>query len=189
MNYHSKIILILVALGIAMLMYSGVLGDEAQTPAGSSDNGDTGHALDGWLLGGAFNIISTGIGNTGADTLWGPSLHLYRLNPGGIGFDFGFTYILPSGFYGFTGLSAEVALSYGFSITNGTIFLLKGGVSGLVGGDSDGSAGGNAAIFPGIGMAQQIVGPLAINAEVIFRIWVADEKPTVGGRLGLLLKL
>ena len=190
MNTPAKLIQTLVAAGVMVCMCAEAWADEVSSRSASNIECERQHVLDGWALGVAFSIIAMGRNGPIEDTLRGPSVYIALLNPGGIGFDFGVTYLEPTGFHNFTGLSADAALSYGFPITRSTMFLLRGGVVGYVGGNSDGGGGGDVAIYPGIGVVQRLVGPLAASAEVAERFWLAyDGWQSFGARLGLLLTL
>ncbi len=189
MNTPAKFIQTLFACGVVVCLCAEVWAEEVLSRTTSNIESDGKHVLDGWALGGAFSIIAMGSNGNINDTLWGPSVYIARLNPGGIGFDFGVTYLVPTGFYDFTGLSADVALSYGFPITRSTMFLLRGGAVFAFGGNSDGGAGGDVSVYPGIGVAQRLVGSLVVSAEVAERFWLVQGRLYFGARLGLLLTL
>lgn len=149
------------------------------------------HKLDGWVLGGGFCIVANKFDNYD-EALQGPTMYLSRLNPGGIGFDFGLSYIMPAGFYHYKGLSASLELTYGLPVTPVTLLMLKGGAIACAGGDSDGSGGGGVGFSPGIGLMHRLAGPLTVSASIVKRIWIASgdfDMETFGARFGLSLML
>jgi len=146
-------------------------------------------ALDGWAVEGTYHLVAA-VHESSDDVVQGPSVCAARLHPGGIGFEFGITYILPAGFYDFTGLAADVAITYGLGIRHGSLLVLKAGAVGAFGGNSDGSAGGDVAAGPGIGLVQGLGGRLAAFAEISVRFWLLQEGlRSTGGKLGLLYML
>ena len=193
MNISSKVILVLFACGLAMGLVGSVIADEPQDASAPALATHTSHVLDGWALGGAYNVVAMGSDGPIEDTLRGPALCIVRHNPGGIGLDMAFTYILPTGSADFTGLSADVAITYGLPLTPSTLLLAKGGAVAYVGGDRYSSSwlGGDLAIYPGIGIAQRVLGPLTLTLEVDARFWLGYDGgwTTFGGRLGLLFIL
>ncbi|MBU8932718.1 MAG: hypothetical protein KOO62_01805 [candidate division Zixibacteria bacterium] len=164
-------------------------GEEASI----GDTGNAGasqHLLDGWALGAAYSLVS-GEGEESAENgLKGPSFHLVRANPNGIGIEFGGTYLVPSGFYSWTGLSLDIALNFHLRKGSSTIVLLKLGTVGFIGGNSDGGGGGDGALFPGLGMMYRLTNSLILSADVSMRFWLGYEGWTSpGARASLLLRL
>jgi len=175
-----------------MGLVGSVMADETQDMQTSNVDGRTLHSLDGWALGGAYSIVAMGGDGPIVDTLHGPALCIVRHNPGGIGLDMAFTYILPTGWDEFTGFSADIAITYGVPITPSTLLLPKSGVVAYVGGDRYSSSfGGDFAVYPGIGIAQRVIGPLTLTLEANVRLWLGYDGgwTTFGGRLGLLFVL
>jgi len=190
MNKLTNVVLLVCACGIVQATDSVAVGGEAPDSLASTMDSRTPHVLDGWAIGGAYSIVSLGSDSDSEDTLRGPSLCIVRHNPTGIGLDMAFTYVVPTGFYDFTGLSVDIAITFAVPLTVSTLALAKAGGVAFVGGNSDGGGGGNAAFYPGIGIAQRLLGPLTITAEADIRFWVGyGGWQSFGGRLGLLLKL
>ena len=91
-----------------------------------------------WMIGAGGVFIDYQGGRQSFDNLAGPAFLVSRINPRGIGLDFRAAYILPTGFYDLRALSGILGLSY--SVPFGLHLLqLKGGATGVFGGDSDGS--------------------------------------------------
>jgi hypothetical protein len=118
----------------------------------------------GWAFGATgFGVYWTDDGAP-FDTFGGPALQISRLTPRGLGFDFRGGYILPTGFYGMTGASATVGLSYGLPF-GAHLFQLKTGVAAFAGNDSDGSMFGGGGPYAGAAATLRIAGRFGIQIE------------------------
>jgi hypothetical protein len=81
-----------------------------------------------------------------------------------------------------------LGMTYGLPLGRGAVVLLRGGVSALAGGDSDGSHGAAVGLYPGVGLVQHLAGPIAIRLDVTPRFWLgALSTGTVGASVGLVL--
>ena len=141
---------------------------------------------DGWAVGvGAVLIHFTGF--SGIENLRGPAVQLSLLRPRGIGIDFRVAYFVPTGLYDFTGLTSMVGVSVG--VPSGEhLALIKGGVTGFIGGDSDG--GGAAAIGPyvGAGIVVRLSGQAGLQVDGLVRMYSGpDFATTVAPSLGVAL--
>jgi hypothetical protein len=141
----------------------------------------------GWTFGAAGGLFASSF--SGDDlALWGPSVVVSRVTPRGIGFESAITYLVPTGNYGLTGLALDVGMTYGIPLGMGTVVLLRGGASAVVGGDSDGSQGAAVGLYPGVGLMQRLAGPLGLRLDVTPRFWLGESSAaTVGAAVGLVL--
>jgi hypothetical protein len=144
--------------------------------------------FDGWVFGAAANLLAVSQA-TWEITLWGPQIAASRITAGGFGFETGLSYVAPSGFYGFNGVSLDLGLVYSARLRASSLVLLRLGGTGLVGGDSDGSGGGAGALYPGVGFIQQISGPIGVRVDVTPRLWVSEDAAvTLGASAGLVVR-
>ncbi len=144
--------------------------------------------IDGWIIGAGATLYAATFGGDDL-AFWGPSFVVSRVSPRGVGFESGLTYLVPTGFYGFTGLAVDAGMTFGIPLSSGTTVLLRGGASALAGGDSDGSQGAAVALYPGVGLVQRLAGPLGLRLDVTPRFWLAESfAATIGAAVGLVLQ-
>lgn len=143
--------------------------------------------FDGWTIGAGASLYAASFASDDL-ALWGPSFAVSRATTRGVGFESGLTYLVPTGFYGFTGLALDIGMTYGIPLSSGTTVLLRGGASALAGGDSDGSQGAAVGLYPGVGLMQRLSGKLGIRLDVTPRFWLGESSAgTIGAGIGLLL--
>lgn len=176
--------------GVIVVFACAVAGAQEESASSIPTNeGTQRHVLDGWAAQGSFHLLGKGSNGPVVDTLWGPSLSLSRLHPGGIGFDFGLTYTLPTGWERFKGIAADAAITYGFPVTPSTLLLLEGGMVAYIGVGSDFHSG-DVAVRPGIAVVQHLTHPFALRVDVAANFWLGyDNWRTASARLGLLVRL
>lgn len=145
--------------------------------------------FDGWMLGIAASLVAQSQRDWGL-SLWGPGVTLAQVGAGKVGFETTFSFIMPTGRYDFTGVSLDLDLAYGLPAGSSALLLLRLGATALAGGDSDGTGGGSAALYPGVGYLRRLSGPLALRLDVTPRLWVLETTAlTFGASAGLVLEL
>jgi hypothetical protein len=122
----------------------------------------------GWAFGAGGMAMHWSDNGAPFDVLGGPALQVSRLTPGGLGIDIRGAYLLPSGFYNLTGVSGIAGLSYGIPAGRALV-LVKGGITGLLGGDSDGSVYGGGGGYGGLGVVFPVAGRLGVHLEALAR--------------------
>jgi hypothetical protein len=145
------------------------------------------HAIDGWNVGAAGTLYGAAFGGDDL-TFWGPSFVVSRVVERGVGFESGVTYLVPTGFYGFTGLGLDLGLAYGIPLASRTVLLVRGGASAVGGGDSDGSQGAAVGLYPGVGLVRRLTGRLGARLDVTPRFWLGGSPTvTIGASAALVL--
>lgn len=104
------------------------------------------------------------------DAAYGPAVQLSYVRPRGLGVDVRAAYVLPTGFYGLTGISGILGLTYGMPAGRHLV-QLKAGASGLAGGDSDGSIIAGGGPYGGLGLVVRLSGRLGIQGDVLARYY------------------
>ena len=144
-------------------------------------------SFDGWMFGAGVNLVAMSQQYVDV-TMWGPSAFAAWVSTGSIGFETALSYIVPSGFYDFTGVSLDLGLVYAIPLRSSSVILLRAGGTGLVGGDADGTGGAAGAFYAGAGFLQQLAGPLAFRVDLTPRIWVSESTAvTFGGSAALVI--
>lgn len=90
--------------------------------------------------------------------------------PRGIGFDGRVGYFVDSGFYGASGLSGIVGVTYSVPLGQ-HLFQAKVGGTGFLGGDSDGSQLAGGGPYGGAGLTVRVAGRLGLQAEALGRFY------------------
>ena len=142
---------------------------------------------DGWAFGvGGLLIHFSDAGDI--SNLGGPAVQISRVTPRGLGFDARLGYIMPTGFYSFTGLTGLAGLSYGVP-AGSHLLLLKGGVTGFLGGDSDGTGVAAGGPYFGAGMVLRLSARAGLQLDGLLRFYsgtAGGVAPSVGAALVIL---
>lgn len=131
-------------------------------------------AMQGWGFGAGGFAVAWPDDNSTIESLAGPALQASWFNPRGLGFDARVGYFVDTGFYGASGLSGIVGVTYG--VPAGThLFQAKLGGTGFFGGDSDGTVHGGGGPYGGAGMTFRVAGRFGIQAELLGRVYRTSD--------------
>lgn len=132
-----------------------------QAQAGPADGASSPR---GWVWG-ATGMISAWTKESDAfDRLGGPGAHLGWVWPRNVGFELRAGYLMPTGFYGLSGIWGQLAFTY--SVPAGDhLVQLKGGGAGFFGGDSDGSIGAAGGPLVGTGLLLRLASRFGIQVD------------------------
>jgi hypothetical protein len=137
-----------------------------------------------WTLGAGGIFINYSGGRQSFDKLAGPAALVSRINPAGIGFDFRAAYILPTGFYNLRAVSGILGLSY--SVPFGLNLLqLKGGATGVFGGDSDGSIFGAGGPYLGLAWLLPVGTRAGLQLDGLMRFYQSGDGDVTAPSIGL----
>jgi hypothetical protein len=137
-----------------------------------------------WTLGVGGIFINYSGGSQSFDNLAGPAALVSRINPGGVGFDFRAAYILPTGFYNLRAVSGILGLN--FSVPFGLNLLqLKGGATGVFGGDSDGSIFGAGGPYLGVACLLPIGSRAGLQIDGLVRFYQSGDGDVTAPSIGL----
>lgn len=137
-----------------------------------------------WTLGAGGIFIDYSAGRQSFDKLAGPAALVSRINPGGIGFDFRAAYILPTGFYNLRAVSGILGVSY--SLPFGLNLLqLKGGATGVFGGDSDGSIFGAGGPYLGLAWLLPVGTRAGLQLDGLVRFYQSGDGDVTAPSVGL----
>lgn len=90
------------------------------------------------------------------------SLHVTRVSEGRLGLDLAVHYFGPVGFYDLNGVMLDVGGAYAWPV--GRVVMLTGvGVTGAVGGDSDGGGGALGGVYGSLALVARMYGPFALR--------------------------
>lgn len=129
----------------------------------------------GWTFGASGMAMVWTDDTAPFDVLGGPGFQLGYIRPRGVGMDFRGAYLVPTGFYGLTGVSGILGLSY--SLPAGThIVQLKAGAAAFGGGDSDGSIFAGGGPYGGVGAVLRIAGRLGLQSDVLARYYETGDR-------------
>lgn len=130
---------------------------------------------DGWAFGaGGYVIRFADSESRTFSTLGGPAGQVSLLKPNGVGFDFRAGYILPSGFYDMTGVSAILGGTYGWPVAGRHLVQAKAGIAGFLGGDNDGSILNGAGPYAGGAMTFRVGGRFGLQVEALARTYTSS---------------
>lgn len=147
-----------VVLGAAMVMATTAQARAQQAP-------------EGWAFGaGAFGVSWQDEDYSDLDWLAGPAVQASYLKPRGLGFDARVGYFVDTGFYGANGISGIVGITYGVPVGD-HLFQVKGGGTGFIGGNSDGSQLAGGGPYGGAGMTFRVAGRFGIQVELLGRVY------------------
>lgn len=139
--------------------------------AGGWTTGEAQLAPRGWAFGvGGFAVSWQDQDYSPMDWLAGPALQASLLAPRGIGFDGRVGYFVDSGFYGASGLSGIVGVTYSVPLGQ-HLFQAKVGGTGFFGGDSDGSPLAGGGPYGGAGVTFRVAGRFGLQAEALGRFY------------------
>lgn len=138
----------------------------------------------GWTVGvGGFAVAWTERA-AAFDVAGGGAVHVALVRPGGIGVEVRGGYFFPTGFYDLNGLSGIFGLTYSLPV-GASLVQLKAGVTGLVGGDSDGSIIGGGGPYGGAGAIVRLTGRLALQGDLLARVYETGSGVVFGPSLAV----
>jgi hypothetical protein len=116
----------------------------------------------------------------GDRTITGPSVNVFWLTSGGLGFDAAFTYLPPTGFHDLRGGVADLGMAFGIR-RGATALLLRAGASATAAGNTTGGYMAGAGAYGGVGVLTAVGGRIALRADVLGRSHLVGQTPRVLG--------